>query len=43
MRDLGKIHNDVYVLNLDTGVWSRPDVEVMNRTEQDRAGQVGIW
>jgi hypothetical protein len=26
MRDQGIVHNDVYVLNLDTGVWSRPEV-----------------
>jgi hypothetical protein len=27
MRDQGRLHNDVYLLNLDDGVWSKPPVQ----------------
>ncbi len=27
MRDQGRLHNEVYILNLDDGVWTKPDVQ----------------
>jgi hypothetical protein len=45
MRDQGRLHNDVYLLNLDDGVWSKPPVQssppekkAANANERLRAG-----